>query len=65
MDERRREILNYIGERVKHHRRDLGLSRDEVAKLLGISQQWVQKTEAKALRKLKVKESSKNLKEFL
>lgn len=37
MDQRRREILRHIGGRVKHQRRELGLSRDEVAKLLGIT----------------------------
>ena len=37
MDQRRREILRHIGGRVKYQRRELGLSRDEVAKILGIT----------------------------
>ena len=37
MEQRKREVLRHIGERVKHHRRELGYSREEVAKHLGIT----------------------------
>ncbi len=37
MDQRRREVLHHIGKRIKHHRRELGYSRDEVAELVGIT----------------------------